>query len=518
MSTLDELLTPEMRQAAKEASYSFKTRVPGVMLAYQQAWVQDQAQVKVGEKSRRIGLTWSEAADDVLLAAATSGMDVWYIGYNKDMAIEFILDCAQWTEHFNEAAGAIEEGVEVYKDGDEEKSVLTYSIKYASGHRITALSSRPSNLRGKQGKVVIDEAAFHTDLGELLKAAFALLIWGGRVAIISTHNGNDNPFNELVLAIRSGKQPGTLHRITFDEALVDGLYRRVCLKTGATWSEAGEKKWRDDIYAIYRANAAEELDVIPSNSGGAFLSSALIQSRMDESIPVLRLTCPDGFAQRPDEERASFVQDWITEHLAPLIPKLSGGLRHYYGLDFGRTGDLSVLTPLAELGTLKKRAPFMVEMRNTPFKQQEQLLFWVVDRLPRFSSGAMDARGNGQYLAEVAMQRYGAARIFQVMLSRAWYMDNMPKMKAAFEDGEIVIPKDADVLGDLRTIVMDKGIAKVPDKGHTVGADGGQRHGDAAVSIAMADFASRNPGAVIEFESMGDHRAGSGFDDYMRAL
>jgi phage FluMu gp28-like protein len=518
MSTLDQLLTPAIREKAEAAEYKFGLRTPGVLLPYQQRWVQDQSPVKLDEKSRRIGITWAEAADDVLLAASTGGMDVWYIGYNKDMAIEFILDCAQWTAHFDEAAGQIEEGVEVYKDGDEEKSVLTYSIKFASGHRITALSSRPSNLRGKQGKVVIDEAAFHNDLGELLKAAFALLIWGGRVVIISTHNGVDNEFNSLVTDIRAGKVPYSIHRTTFDEALADGLYERVCLKTGKTWTADGQAKWRDEIYAIYRANAAEELDVIPSKSGGAYLSSALVQARMDASIPVLRFRCPELFEQRSDVERQAFAADWIEENVAPLMDALPKDRRSFYGLDFGRTGDLSVLTPLIEGQRLHKRAPFHIEMRNTPFKQQEQILFWVADRLPRFCSGSHDARGNGQYLAEVAMQRYGASVIHQIMPTRQWYLDNMPKLKAAFEDDEITIAKDADVLADMRAIVMDKGVPKIPETGHTVGSDGGQRHGDAAISVAMAWHASLNPGSVIEFESINDGRIGGNIRDFMRAL
>lgn len=109
MSTFDQLVGPAMRKAADDAKYSSRLRTPGVFLAYQQEWAKDQSQVKIAEKSRRIGLTWAEAADDVLLAASTNGMDVWYIGYNKDMAIEFILDCAQWTAHFGEAADQIEE-------------------------------------------------------------------------------------------------------------------------------------------------------------------------------------------------------------------------------------------------------------------------------------------------------------------------------------------------------------------------------------------------------------------------
>jgi phage FluMu gp28-like protein len=201
-----------------------------------------------------------------------------------------------------------------------------------------------------------------------------------------------------------------------------------------------------------------------------------------------------------------------------LVDALPKNVRSYYGMDFGRSGDLSVIVPLIEGQRLHRRCPFLIELRNVPFRQQEQLIFWLADRLPRFSAGAHDARGNGQFLAEVAMQRYGSSMIHQVMLTREWYRDNMPKMKAAFEDDEITIPLDADVLADMRAIVVDKGVPKVPDSGRTKGKDGGQRHGDAAISVALAWFASLNPGAVIEFESVGDSQIGSGYDDYMGAL
>src|SRR5690606_32752417 len=178
------------------------------LLKYQQDWIADDSDLKVAEKSRRIGLTWAEASDNVLTAARSGpagGMNVYYIGYNMDMAIEYIEACAMWARVFNQAAEAIEEGEEVFQDGNDEKAIKTYTIRFASGFRIVALSSRPANLRGKQGVVVIDEAAFHGALDELLKAALALLIWGGKVRVISTHDGDQNPFNELVNEIRAGK-------------------------------------------------------------------------------------------------------------------------------------------------------------------------------------------------------------------------------------------------------------------------------------------------------------------------
>ena len=47
-----------------------QTREPGILLQYQIHWVEDKSDVKVMEKSRRVGLTWSEAADDALFAGS----------------------------------------------------------------------------------------------------------------------------------------------------------------------------------------------------------------------------------------------------------------------------------------------------------------------------------------------------------------------------------------------------------------------------------------------------------------
>ena len=185
--------------------------LPSVLLPYQQRWIADPSPFKVAEKGRRTGLTWAEASDDVLIAAAdkaAGGQNVYYIGQDKDMTEEYIDACAMWAREFNQAAASVEQGL--WDDADDEgnsKSILTYTIRFPkSRHRITALASRPKKLRGRQGVLVGDEAAFQDDLDGLIKAAMAFLIWGGKVRLISTHFGVDNPFNTLVNDIRSGKQ------------------------------------------------------------------------------------------------------------------------------------------------------------------------------------------------------------------------------------------------------------------------------------------------------------------------
>jgi phage FluMu gp28-like protein len=478
------------------------TPTPGsVLLPYQQHWVDDKSPLKVSEKSRRTGLTWAEAADDALIAASAKsagGMNVYYIGYNQDMAIEYIDACASWARVFNYAAGQIEEGW--WEEGEDDKHIKTYTIRFPdSGFRIVALSSRPANLRGKQGVVVIDEAAFHDQLDELLKAALALLIWGGRVRIISTHNGEGNPFNDLVKEIRSSKRRGSVQRITFREAVAQGLYRRVCLRLGKAWTAQDEAEWMDGVYDFYGDAASEELDVIPKAGTGAYLPRILIEQCQRPSIPVLRYAKPAEWVTDP--HRVDQAQLWITDVLKPIVDNLAGK-RHAVGQDFGRDGDLSAYWVLQDQGAGHWHTAFVLELRRIPFDVQQLFLFYLLDTLPLLHKAKLDARGNGQAHAEAAVQRYGATLVEAVMLTAQWYGVHFPPYKAALEDQTITIPQSEDIIADHRRVILKKGVPGMDD-GRDKGSDGQMRHGDTAVAGVLAYSAARDDGLVIgDFEAI----------------
>lgn len=268
----------------------------GVLLPYQRRLIEavEQHEVVAFPKSRRIGATWGIGAKGVLLSGAArtaGGMDTLYIGYNLDMAREFIDVCAMWARSFSVGAGQV--GEFLFADQDEHghsRDIQAFRIQFASGFEIVALASRPRSLRGRQGFVIIDEAAFHDDLPGVLKAALAFLVWGGRVLVVSTHDGDENPFNELVNEIRAGKRAGHVLQTDFDEAVREGLYARVCLVKGWNWSPEAEAAWRAKIRAFYGEGAAEELDVIPRSGGARYLPLALIEARTSREVPVLRLT------------------------------------------------------------------------------------------------------------------------------------------------------------------------------------------------------------------------------------
>ncbi|MEZ5571188.1 MAG: terminase family protein [Halioglobus sp.] len=459
-----------------------------VLLPYQKAWIADPAELKIAEKSRRTGLTWAEAADAVLSAAAersAGGTNHFYVGSTKDMAVEFIEACAMWSRAFNKAASEIEE--EILED--EDKDILTFNIRFTSGFKIQALSSRPSNMRGRQGNVTIDEAAFHDQLAEVLKAALALTMWGSKVRLISTHNGVDSVFNELIQDSRAGKKRYSVHRITIDDACEQGLYKRICQVRDKTWSQSAEDEWKANLLkdTATQEDALEEYYCVPKQGGGAYLSRALIESRMVDA-PVLRYEGTTEFNTWPEHLREAEIRDWCETHLLPLLTALNPQLMHVFGEDFGRSGDLTVMVPMMLTQQLRREIPFIVELRNVPFKNQEQILYYICDRLPRFLAAALDARGNGQYLAEQAKYKYGSGRVEEVMLTQGWYLENMPKLKAGFEDDEISLPRDADVANDLRALQVIRGIPRLPE-GKT--DDSKKRHGDAAIAIAMAWYASQ---------------------------
>lgn len=443
-----------------------------MFLPYQLSWINDHSQVKIIEKSRRIGISWAESFWAVQHASLVTGSDVWYVGYNREMAFEFIRDCTTFANALQivtESAGV------VVMAGEQTASQL----RFTSGHRITSLSSRPENLRGKKGFVIIDEAAFHPDLDELLKSAFALKIWGGGLHIISTHNGEQNLFNQLINQVKAGEKNFSLHRVTFQDALNDGLYKTICDANGKQWSQIDEYEWAKDIYQSYGDQSSEELDVVPSSGAGTYLPRSLTRAVAVDGIPVVRLALDNDFTERPD--RITFLTKWLATHTIELNFRKS---RLFIGVDFGRTRDLSVIWVLLRDSANKYHTLAVYELRNVPFEEQKKILFHILSRINQPFNVALDARGNGQYLSEVTAQKFGS-RVNPVMLSVNWYIEYMPVMKALFETKDINIPDDDDIITDLNMIQLKDGVAKIGDN-RSKDKDGNERHGDAAIALALA--------------------------------
>ena len=452
-----------------------------VLLPYQKLWLLDKALVKVWEKSRRIGASYVEALNCVLaamLSKSAGGMNCYYLSYSKEMTQQFINDCAFWAHVLGIAITSM--GEVAIKD--EDKDIMVYRIRFDSGFEIWGLPSVPRSLRSKQGHVVIDEAAFVDDLAELLKAAMALLMWGGSVSILSTHNGDDNPFNTLIQQIHSGDKDYSLHHTTITDALRDGLYKRICDVLNMEWTEEKERQWLAQLEKDYGDAADEELYCIPTRSGERYFPAALVASCAAKDKPVFRFAADDLFTFEKNERREKQCRKWFKE-VKPVL--LSTDLSVCLGEDFARSGDLTVLHFDSELSDGSTDTLCVVELRNIPFAQQWQFIKLCCDTLKNFNGAAFDSRGNGQMIAEYAAQEYPGS-VFQVMLTRTWYAENMPKLKTAFEDGATNIPNDIFIKDDYKVVSMVQGVPLITDR---TGNRRSKRHGDHCIAKAMALFA-----------------------------
>src|SRR5690606_35787272 len=127
---------------------------------------------------------------------------------------------------------------------------------------------------------------------------------------ISTHNGVLNPFNELIREAKAGKNRFKVHFIPFGEAVKNGLFQRVCLMRGRTWSQEAQDEWEANIRGAYGTRTAQmrqELDAIPADAIGAALAQVVIEQVADKTVPVVRHHLPDSFKSAEPKLRAGLV-------------------------------------------------------------------------------------------------------------------------------------------------------------------------------------------------------------------
>ena len=142
-----DLVEEQQRNRAFELSGALKD-IPHILLPYQKRWHADRAPVRIQVKSRRIGGTWgclaAEAALEASLSRKAGGMDQLYVGYNKEMAAEFIGECAFFAKAYSLACSTISVSLEKAVINDEDRDIVKYSITFASGFQCIALSSLPA--------------------------------------------------------------------------------------------------------------------------------------------------------------------------------------------------------------------------------------------------------------------------------------------------------------------------------------------------------------------------------------
>lgn len=437
----------------------------GVFLPYQNRWILDPARLKLMEKSRQVGLSWSTAFAGVERTAAQGARyDQWVSSRDDMQARLFLEDCKLWAGIANLAAKDLGEVVI-----DEKARISAYVLEFASGRRIHSMSSNPDAQAGKRGGRILDEFALQPDPRKLWSIAYPGITWGGAMELISTHRGSRNFFNQLVREVREGDNPKriSLHRVTLQDALDQGFLFKLqqMLPPDDERQAMDEARYFDWIRAgcADEESFQQEYMCNPADDDTAFLEYDLIASA----------------------EYGREV-DWKRREHGPL----------YAGVDIGRKKDLTVLWVVEQLGDVlyTRHIECLERMRKSA---QEEILWPWFEKCDRV---CIDATGLGIGWADDAQDEFGEHRVEAVTFSARVKEALAYPVRGAMEDRQLRIPFDTKIRADLRQLT--KQVTPAGNVRFTAErtADG---HADRFWALALAKHAASAPNAPIEYSSDG---------------
>lgn len=389
-------------------------------MPYQSKWIQDESRLKIMEKSRQIGMSWSTAYSAVRRAAAKDArLDVWVSSRDDVQAKLFLQDCKAWASVLKLAATDLGEQI-VGDDGKGSASVL----EFANGRRIYSLSSNPNALAGKRGHVILDEFALHKDQRTLYRVAKPVTQWGGQLEIISTHRGAGTVFNELIRGIcdKGNSMGWSHHKITLADAVEAGLVEKIN-------SKSGQNETRENFMARTKAECIDdeqwqqEYCCIPADDSSAFISYEMISG------------C---------EYAVGEPWEWTMEQFQDCTNEL------YAGVDIGRDNDLTVcwiFQKVSGVYFLRKR----IELQAVCFADQE-LNVYPYFALPQMRRVCIDQTGIGRQFVERAQERFGTYKIEGISFTGSSKEAMAYPVRSAFEDKTLRLPADPLIAADLRAI------------------------------------------------------------------
>lgn len=440
-----------------------------VFLPFQSKWIQDGSRIKLMEKSRQIGISWSTAyGADERAAAQGARHDEWVSSRDGIQARLFIEDCKLWAGIMNLAAKDLGEQVI-----DPEKKLSAYVLQFASGRRIHSMSSNPDAQAGKRGSRILDEFALHADQRKLWAIAYPGITWGGSMEIVSTHRGSNSFFNGLIREAREKGNPKriSLHRVTLQDALDQGFLFKLqqALPADAEQQDMDEAAYFDFV----RGGAADaesfdqEYMCIPADDDAKFLEYGLITA------------C-----------EYSGGADWQR----PLEGPFTGRL--FCGVDIGRKKDLTVLWVVEQLGDVlyTRHVETLERMRKSA---QEAILwpwFELCDRI------CIDSTGMGIGWADDAQDAFGAHRVEAVNFSAQVKEALAYPLKGAMEDRAVRIPDDPLIRADLRKVQK---VTTSAGNIRFVAESSPDGHADRFWALALAIHAASDPAAPIDYVSDG---------------
>jgi phage FluMu gp28-like protein len=395
---------------------------PGaIFLPFQGRWIKDKSRLKLAQKGRQLGFSWSAAYEaDEETAAVGARFDHWVSSRDEIQSKLFNEDCKLWAKAMDIAARDLGEEV---LDVDAKHSA--YVLRFANGRRINSMSSNPDAQAGKRGSRLLDEFALHPDPRKLWTIAYPGITWGGSLKVISTHRGSNNFFNQLIREVTEKGNPKgiSLHTVTLQNALDEGFL----------WKLQQNLPEEDERQAFDEAGYFDWV-----RSGCA-----------DEESFQQEYMC------RPADDDAAFLEyDLIAANEYPEAVnwgEIQGG-QLFVGIDIGRKHDLTVVWVVELLGDVFYTRAIEC-LKNMSKPDQEKIIWpWIEKAIQSGGRAAQDYSGLGIGWGDDAVKRFGKYAVECVTFTAKVKESLAYPVRGAMEDRKLRLPFDPHIRSDLRSV------------------------------------------------------------------
>ena len=391
-------------------------------LAYQVAFILDESQMILLNKSRQIGGSFITSYKVIRSMIRGVGNKDWiYFSRSESVAKDFITSCAQWLQLFNVIAET-----EIVSN----KDIQALQLKLPNGARLLIVSSSVNSVVSRSCNFVLDEFALVED-GELLYGYVRpALLWGNRLVIISTMRSKLTYFYKLVKEIEEEGNPKkfSYHKINIEDAIEDGLVDRI--------------------------NIRRRIAGLPEQTPEEFLKE------LEDQAASPALFRQEFYCEASDslDENLAFPDDLLipcTADINKIRVRFANKKRIYLGFDVGEgtaMGDPSVLWVFAEnkekLGCIKYEM-----LREMPLPNQET---WLDEKFKFYNPVRLTIDGSyNPQLAQRFQQKYGK-RVKMIKLGRTCRREIIGNYIDAMRNNVFEIPNDEDILEDHKQILKSK--------------------------------------------------------------
>jgi len=420
-----------------------------IFYPYQQRWGANDSRFKIGMFARQTGKTFTttfEVAKDCQLIDLEGGRTRWVILSRGERQAKEAME--EGVKRHCQALGAAIRAEETEFRG--EATYRAMEVIWPNGSRVTALPANPDTARGFSANAFLDEFAFHADSRKIWAALFPVISAGWKLRVVSTPNGKNNKFYDLM----TGDDP-VWYRQTTDiyQAVADGLPRdieqlRSALGDEDAWAQEYELKWLDEA--------------------SAWISFELING---------------------------------VEHDRAGLPEHYQGGHCFVGVDIAARNDLFVIWVFELVGDVLWVREIIARQRIS-FAEQDDLLDDVFDRY-KVLRCCMDQTGMGEKPVEDAIRRHGSSRVEGVLFTGPNKQHLATLGKQYFEDKRLRIPMgDQKLRADLHKLKKITGATGAP---RFIAESDGAGHADRAWACFLAIHAASGPAIEYAYEAVRDN-------------